>query len=252
MIDFEGKVALVTGATSGIGEATAVMFARYGAKVVVAGRREADGHRVVDSITAAGGSAIFVRTDVQQEEDVKKLVDTTRSTFGRLDCAFNNAGVDHIAPLDQQTTADFDTMISTNLRGVFLCMKYELPVLATSGGGAIVNMASIAGAVVGIPINAPYSAAKAGVVGLTKSAALSAAKDKITINALCCGSVATELALDVWKSLNWSLEQVAAYNPLGRLGKPEEIAAAVLFLSSAHAAYITGTTLVIDGGYTAQ
>jgi NAD(P)-dependent dehydrogenase (short-subunit alcohol dehydrogenase family) len=131
-------------------------------------------------------------------------------------------------------------------------MQHELPAMAKSGGGAIVNMSSIAGAVVGIPINAPYSAAKAGVVGLTKSTALSAAKNNITINALCCGSVATELALEVWKSLGWSLEQVAAYNPLGRIGKPEEIAAAVLFLCSEHASYITGTTLVIDGGYTAQ
>jgi NAD(P)-dependent dehydrogenase (short-subunit alcohol dehydrogenase family) len=185
VIDFHGSVALVTGATSGIGEATAVMFARYGAKVTVAGRRETDGHRVVNSINASGGKAIFVRTDVQREEDVKELVEITVSTFGRLDCAFNNAGVDHIAPLDQQTTADFDNMISTNLRGSFLCMKYELPAIAATGGGSIVNMSSIAGAVVGIPINAPYSAAKAGIVGLTKSTALSAAKDKITINALC-------------------------------------------------------------------
>jgi NAD(P)-dependent dehydrogenase (short-subunit alcohol dehydrogenase family) len=252
VIDFHGSVGLVTGATSGIGEATAVMFARYGAKVTVAGRRETDGHRVVNSINASGGKAIFVRTDVQREEDVKELVEITVSTFGRLDCAFNNAGVDHIAPLDHQTTADFDNMISTNLRGSFLCMKYELPAIAATGGGSIVNMSSIAGAVVGIPINAPYSAAKAGIVGLTKSTALSAAKDKITINALCCGSVATELAQEIWKSLGWSLEQVAAYNPLGRIGKPEEIAAAVLFLCSSHASYITGTTLVIDGGYTAQ
>ncbi|MEO8725296.1 MAG: glucose 1-dehydrogenase [Acidobacteriaceae bacterium] len=252
MIDFSGKVALVTGATSGIGEATAVMFARYGATVIIAGRRQTEGRRVVDGITASGGHALFVQTDVRQEEDVKKLVEAAVSAFGRLDCAFNNAGVDHLAPLDQQTTADFDTMISVNLRGAFLCMKYELPALAAAGGGAIVNMSSIAGAVVGIPINAPYSAAKAGVVGLTKSTALSAAKDKITINALCCGSVATELALDAWKSLGWSLQQVAAYNPLNRLGKPEEIAAAVLFLCSSHASYITGTTLVIDGGYTAQ
>lgn len=252
MIDFHGRVALVTGATSGIGEAAAVMFARYGASVTVAGRRETEGRRVVDSITAAGGKAIFVQTDVQQEEDVKKLVETTVSIFGRLDCAFNNAGVDRLAPLDQQTTADFDNMISTNLRGSFLCMKYELPPMAAAGGGSIVNMSSIAGAVVGIPINAPYSAAKAGVVGLTKSTALAAAKDKITVNALCCGSVATDLALDAWKALGWSLEQVAAYNPLRRIGTPEEIAAAVLFLCSSHASYITGTTLVMDGGYTAQ
>ncbi len=252
MIDFHGRVALVTGATSGIGAATATMFARYGAKVAVAGRREAEGARVVKGIQQAGGEAIFVHTDVQLEADVENLVNITVQRFGRLDCAFNNAGVDHIAPLEQQTTADFDEMMSTNLRGTFLCMKHELPVIAKGGGGAIVNMSSIAGAVVGIPINAPYSAAKAGVVGLTKSTALSAAKDKITVNALCCGSVATELALEVWKGLGWSLEQVAAYNPIGRLGTPEEIAAAVLFLCSKQAGYITGTTLIVDGGYSAQ
>ena len=252
MIDFHGKVALITGATSGIGEATAVMFARYRARVVIAGRRDAEGERVVENIKTAGGDAMFVHTDVQVEAEVENLVKAALQKFGRLDCAFNNAGVDHIAPLEQQTTANFDNMLSTNLRGTFVCMKHELPAMAKSGGGAIVNMSSIAGAVVGIPINAPYSAAKAGVVGLTKSTALSAAKNNITINALCCGSVATELALEVWKSLGWSLEQVAAYNPLGRIGKPEEIAAAVLFLCSEHASYITGTTLVIDGGYTAQ
>lgn len=252
MIDFHGKVALVTGATSGIGEATAKMFAKYGAKVSVAGRRDSNGEHVVEQIKADGGEAIFVRTDVQQESEIEALVDKTVSTFGRLDCAFNNAGLDVAGPFAEQSAADFDAMVGTNLRGTFLCMKYQAPAMARSGGGAILNMSSIAGAVVGIPINVSYSAAKAGVVGLTRSSAVALAKDKITVNALCCGSVATELALEAWKAFGWSLEQVAAYNPLGRIGTADEVAAAVLFLCSSQAAYITGTTLVVDGGYSAQ
>lgn len=252
MIDFHGKVALVTGATSGIGEATAKMFAKYGAKVSVAGRRDSNGEHVVEQIKADGGEAIFVRTDVQQESEIEALVDKTMSTFGRLDCAFNNAGLDVAGPFAEQSAADFDAMVGTNLRGTFLCMKYQAPAMARSGGGAILNMSSIAGAVVGIPINVSYSAAKAGVVGLTRSSAVALAKDKITVNALCCGSVATELALEAWKAFGWSLEQVAACNPLGRIGTADEVAAAVLFLCSSQAAYITGATLVVDGGYSAQ
>jgi NAD(P)-dependent dehydrogenase (short-subunit alcohol dehydrogenase family) len=252
MNPFECKVALVTGATSGIGRATAVAFARKGAKVAVAGRREDEGAKTVQMIKDAGGQGIFIRCDVKVESDVAQLIEKTMSILGRLDCAFNAAGSEHFGSVVEQPTALYDDMLTTNLRGTFLCMKYEIPQIIRAGGGAIVNASSIAGAEVGIPTNSAYAASKAGILGLTRSAALEVAANKIRVNAICGCSIDTEMGRAAWKMLGITPEQVAALNPIGRLGQPEDIAAAVLFLCSEEASYITGTALVVDGGYTCR
>lgn len=253
MSSFEGRVAVVTGATSGIGRSTALAFARRGAKVGVAGRRVDDGEETVRLIKeAGGGEALFVKTDVRVEADIVRLIERTVGTYGRLDFAYNNAGIEHFSPLVDLPSAAFDDVIATNLRGTFLSMKHQIPALIQAGGGAIINASSIAGAQVGIPANIPYSASKAGIVGLTRSAALEVGKFRIRVNAICCCSIDTVMARAAWKDLGLTPEQVAALNPIGRLGQPEDVAAAVVFLCSDEASYITGTALIVDGGYTAR
>jgi NAD(P)-dependent dehydrogenase (short-subunit alcohol dehydrogenase family) len=246
----ENKVALVTGGTSGIGKATALALSDAGAKVVLSGRREPEGEDTANSIRQSGTECLFVRSDVSNETDVKALIQQTVEHYGRLDCAFNNAGIEPLTkPLHEQSVEDFDKLMAINLRGVFLCMKYEIQQMLTQGTGTIINNSSMGGIIAFAGVS-PYIASKHAVMGLTRSAALDYAKQGIRINAVNPGLIATEM-LDRFSSEDLTLEQFALSVPMGRLGKPDEIAAAVVFLCSDAASYITGQSLVLDGGYTA-
>ena len=246
---FSGKVALVTGGTSGIGKTTAIEFARAGAKVVLTGRREKEGAQVVAEIKKLGGEAAFVRADVSKDADVKRMVDFTVDKFGRLDIAFNNAGVEWKGPLDQATEAEYRRVFDVNVWGVLNSMRHEIPVMLKNGGGAIVNTSSVAGHV-GLAQVSVYIASKHAVEGLTKSVALEFAKQNIRINAIAPGVIATEM----WDRFAGEemRDQVASIIPVARIGASEEIAAAVLYLCSDNAKFTTGTSLVVDGGFIAQ
>ncbi len=251
MAGFAGTVALVTGGGSGIGRTTALALAREGIRVVVANRHEADGQNTVEQIRAAGGDALFVRTDVTQETEVRALIERVAQTFGRLDYAVNNAGVSQRAvPLVEMTEDEFQQVMDVNVKGVWLCLKYEIPqMLAT--GGAIVNMASLAG-VVGFPGAAIYAASKHAVIGLTRSAALDYARSGIRVNAICPGFIQGGGALDRFVDGNQAtLAQLRSTVPQDRLGATDDVASAVLYLCSDAAAFMTGQALVLDGGYTA-
>ena len=249
--ELEGKVGLVTGGTSGIGRETAVLFAKAGAKVVVAGRREAEGEETVQLIRSAGGDGLFVQTDVSKSSEVDTLIQKVVEKFGRLDIAFNNAGVEGAwVPIVRQSEEDFDQTININLKGVWLCLKYEIRQMIKQGGaGAIVNMASIMG-MIGSAGAAAYSASKHGVIGLTKTAALENAKNKIRVNAVCPAIVETPLAGRLFSSPSVH-KYVLSCHPMGRFGKPMEIAEAVLWMCSDQASFMTGQSLVLDGGFLA-
>src|SRR6266568_3019327 len=247
-----GKVALVTGAGSGIGRASALTFAREGAKVVVADVVVEGGEETVGMIKRAGGEALFVKADVSQAAEVEALINKTLATYGRLDCAHNNAGIEGaVATTAECTEENWDRIIIINLKGVWLCMKYEIPQMLKQGGGAIVNTASAAG-LVGYPRGAAYVASKHGVVGLTKTAALEYAKVGIRVNAVCPGYIRTPLLADTLTSQPEMEAQIVARHPVGRMGKPEEIAEAVVWLCSDAASFVTGHTMTVDGGYVAQ
>jgi len=252
MGSFQGKVALVTGGTSGIGRASAVAFAREGAKIVITGRREREGQETVDLIKKAGGEATFIKTDVAKERDVKAMVEETVKTYGRLDYAFNNAGIEgNIAPLVEQSIDNYEAVLGINVKGVFLSMKYEIPEMLKTGGGAIVNMSSVGG-LIGFPGMSLYIASKHAVLGLTKSAALEHAKSGIRINSVCPAAIETVMVDRFVGKEGESRQQLAGMHPIGRMGKPEEIASAVLYLCSDGASFITGQSLTVDGGFTAQ
>jgi NAD(P)-dependent dehydrogenase (short-subunit alcohol dehydrogenase family) len=248
--ELEEKVALVTGGTSGIGRNTAVLFAQAGAKVVVAGRRELEGEETVELIRAASGDGLFVKTDVSKASEVEALIQKTVEKFGRLDVAFNNAGIEGTwAPIVRQSEEDFDRVISINLKGVWLSMKYEIRQMLKQGGGAIVNMSSITGLVGSVGV-AAYSASKHGVIGLTKTAALENAKNGIRINAVCPGFTETPMADRIFRAPAVR-NHVLNCHPIGRLAKSTEIAEAVLWMCSDRASFMTGQSLVLDGGFLA-
>jgi NAD(P)-dependent dehydrogenase (short-subunit alcohol dehydrogenase family) len=248
-VKLNGKVALVTGGTSGIGKATAMAFARAGAKVVLTGRREKEGAQVVAEIKKLGGDAAFVRADVAKDADVKAMVDFTVDKYGRLDVAFNNAGVEWKGPLEKATEAEYRRIFDINVWGVLNSMRHEIPVMLKNGGGAIVNTSSGAGHV-GLPEVSVYVASKHAVEGLTKSVALEFARRNIRINAVAPGVIATEM-FDRFAG-DELRDQITSITPVGRVGAAEEIAAAVLYLCSDDAKFTIGTSLVVDGGYVAQ
>ncbi|GJD46682.1 2,5-dichloro-2,5-cyclohexadiene-1,4-diol dehydrogenase [Methylobacterium cerastii] len=250
--DFTGKVAFVTGATSGIGRATALAFAKAGAAVTVADVSEEGNLETARLIEEVGGRVLAVRCDVSKAEDVKAALDRTIQTFGKLDFAFNNAGIEQpVAPVSEieDEDEDFDRLVAINLRGMFLCLKHQVPLLLRNGGGAIVNTSSGAG-VKGIAGQAAYASTKHAVIGMTKSAALDYAKDGIRINAVCPGIIDTPMMQRFTGGTPEGLARVIAQEPVGRMGRPEEITAAVLYLCSDMAAFVIGHAMVVDGGQT--
>lgn len=251
MKQFADKIVLITGGTSGIGQVTAQAFAREGAKVVITGRREKEGSAVVEAIKKEGGQAVFFRADAALEADARAMVEFTVKTFGRLDIAFNNAGVEGFSPITEQTEADYQRLMNINVGGVVWAMKYEIPALLQSGGGSIVNNSSVVG-VVGMPGAAVYTATKHAVIGLTKSVALEYAKQGIRVNAIGPGAIQTEMADRATGGTEEGRQMFASMHPVGRIGRADEIASAILYLSSPGAGFITGATLMADGGWAAQ
>lgn len=248
---FSGQVALVTGAANGIGRATAQAFAAEGLKVVVADLDVLGGEETVALIRAAGGEALFVSCDVTREADVQNLMARTIEAYGRLDYAFNNAGIEiEKGRLAEGSLEEFDAIMGVNVKGVWLCMKYQLPLLLAQGGGAIVNTASVAG-LGAAPKMSIYAASKHAVIGLTKSAAIEYAKKKIRVNAVCPAVIDTDMFRRAYEADPKKAEFAAAMHPVGRIGKVEEIASAVLYLCSDGAAFTTGHALTVDGGATA-
>jgi NAD(P)-dependent dehydrogenase (short-subunit alcohol dehydrogenase family) len=248
----EGKVALVTGGASGIGRATALTFAREGAKLVVADMNEDGGHQTVHMITEKGGEAIFVQVDVTSASAVEAMISKTVETYGRIDCAHNNAGISGglSARTAEYPEDAWHQVIAVNLTGVWLCMKYEIPQMLHHGGGTIVNTASAAGLVGGRGMSA-YVASKHGVVGLTKTAALEYAQQGIRVNCVCPGVIHTPMT-ERGLSDPELRARIIATEPIGRVGTPEEVAEAVVWLCSDAASFVTGHTMTVDGGYVAQ
>jgi NAD(P)-dependent dehydrogenase (short-subunit alcohol dehydrogenase family) len=245
---FAGKVAFVTGAASGIGRATAVAFASAGATVVVADVSDQGNRETAGLIEDQGGRVLVVRCDVTSGQEVKAALDQTFDAFGRLDIAFNNAGVEQpVGPAAEVSEEEWDRILDINLRGVFLCMKHEIPLMLRQGGGAIINTSSGAG-VTAVKGQAAYTAAKHGVIGLTKAAALDYAQANLRINAVCPGIIDTAMMQRFTGDSAEGRQRVIGQEPVGRMGTPEEIAGAVLWMCSDAAAFVVGHALVIDGG----
>lgn len=249
--NFKNKVALVTGGSFGIGRATAIAFAQRGAKVVIADIKEDKEQTTLKAINDAGSEGMFIQCDVTKDAEVKSLVEKTVHAFGSLDLAFNNAGIEGgMSPTHECTEENWDNTIAVNLKGVWLCVKHEIPQMLKQGKGAIVNCASVAGHI-GFSNLPAYVASKHGVVGLTKAAALENAKTGIRINAVCPGVIRTEM-IDRITGKDPAVEkQYTDMEPMGRMGNPEEIAAAVVWLCSEYASFVTGLAMDVDGGWLA-
>lgn len=252
MEEFKGKVALVTGGGSGIGRATALALAREGAQVVIGNRNVERGEETVAMIRADGGTASFRRTDVLVAAEIEALVKHAVSEYGALDLAFNNAGIEgDVGPLVEQTEANYDAVMDINVKGVWLSMKYEIPKMLDRGSGAIVNCASVAG-LIGFPNMSIYIASKHAVIGLTKTAALEYSAKGIRINAVNPAVIDTEMVDRLAAGLNMKKDDLAPLHPIGRVGRVEEVAEAVVWLCSGKASFVTGHSLIVDGGFTAQ
>ena len=248
----EGKAALVTGAASGIGRAAAIAFAREGARVVVSDVNTGGGEETVRIIEDSGGEALWAPADVSDSSQVQALVDRAVSAYGRLDCAFNNAGitVTRRTPMVDLTEEEWDRLMGINLKGVWLCLKYEIPEMIKTGGGSIVNTSSTAGLVGSIGL-ASYVASKHGVAGLSKAASLEHARDGVRVNAVCPGPIRTPLTEGVMAVNEGAEERYTSRAPMGRMGTPEEVAEAVVWLCSDAASFVTGHTMTVDGGVVA-
>ena len=252
MADFDGKAVLVTGGGSGIGRATAIAFAREGARVVIGNRNAEKGEETVGLIRDAGGTASFLRTDVTQAEEVEALIKHTVQSLGSLDVAFNNAGIEgDVQPLTDQTEENFNAVLDVNVKGLWLSMKYQIKQILKQGGGAIVNNSSIAG-VIGFPGLSIYVASKHAVIGLTKTAAVEYASQNIRINAVNPGAIQTEMINRLIEKAELPRDDIVGLHPIGRVGRDDEIAEAVLWLSSDRASFVVGHSLMVDGGFTAQ
>ena len=252
MKPFDGKVVLITGGASGIGRVAARAFADEGARVVVSDRTEDEGRETVRKVSEAGGQATFVQAEVTNSSEVRALLQEVERACGRLDFALNNAGIDG----SRARTADYpeeiwSEVVNVNLTGVFLCMKYEIPLMLRNGGGVIINMSSVAG-VTGFPEHSAYTASKHGVIGLTKTAALEYAKQGIRVNALCPAYTRTPMVDRIVQSKPGLEAKLQSRVPIGRLGTPEEISAAAVYLCMPSASFITGHSLVLDGGIMAE
>jgi NAD(P)-dependent dehydrogenase (short-subunit alcohol dehydrogenase family) len=248
---FENKVALITGGSYGIGRATAVAFAQRGARVVIADWIEDTEGETLRLVTEAGSEAVFVTCDVSKSSDVKAMIDKTVATFGHLDFAFNNAGIEGLmAPVHQCTEENWDKTIAINLKGVWLCMKYEIEQMVKQGKGAIVNCSSVAGlnGFVNLPA---YVASKHGVIGLTKTAALENARTEIRVNAVCPGVIHTQMIDRITHGDKEAEKQYTAIEPVGRMGDPKEVAETVVWLCSNAASFVTGDAIAVDGGFVA-
>lgn len=247
----KGKVILITGGTSGIGRATARMFAEAGAAVAFTGRREKEGEEVQAELRALGADALYLKRDVSQEDDCRSMVDETLSKFGKLHYAFNNAGVEgRMGALVEETPENFRQVFDINVLGVLMSMKYQVPAIRNSGGGAIVNNSSIAGTIA-MPGVGTYVASKHAVIGLTKTAALEYSKEGVRVNAVSPAAIETDM-FERFAGSPDNREYIRNLHPIGRLGRSAEIAQAVFFLCSENASFITGTNLLVDGGFTAQ